>query len=116
MNSRPAHDGHPRRKARGYSKDLRSLAHFLWERGKTLTNATEKDAAAWVRALQRTDQRRKHRMARPVRFTKLAAARGFFEKVGAALNPFARYKTRRSDRNAPARDVMDARSLSALAR
>jgi site-specific recombinase XerD len=83
-----------------YSRDLRGLARFLWEKGRTLTHATEKDAAAWVRALKREAGAAGSRQEPPAIFRKIAAARGFFERLKETTlpNPFARFRTRRSDR------------------
>ncbi|HZE96087.1 MAG TPA: tyrosine-type recombinase/integrase [Planctomycetota bacterium] len=106
-SSDAARPGSTRRRKRSYSRDLRSLALFLWEQGRTLTHATEKDAAAWVRALQK-------RRAGTGVSRRIAAARGFFEQVGQALNPFARFRTRRSDRPRPA--PLGARELKTLMR
>jgi site-specific recombinase XerD len=79
---------------------LKDLARFLWGKGRTLTNATEKDVAAWVRGLKKRDRFRKHPWTRATVSRKIAAAHGFFEQVKQpkAGNPFARFKIRRSGR------------------
>jgi site-specific recombinase XerD len=89
-----------RRRGRRYSQNLKGLARFLWEQGRTLTHATEKDAAAWVRALKREAGVGRNRPASPAVFRKIAAARTLFERLKHLTlpNPFARFKTRRSDR------------------
>jgi site-specific recombinase XerD len=85
---------------RRYSRDLRGLARFLWEQGRTLTHATEKDAAAWIRTLKKKLGVGRNHQEPPAIFRKVAAARAFFERLKevTALNPFARFRTRRSDR------------------
>jgi site-specific recombinase XerD len=89
-----------RRRKRVRPRDLRDLARFLWEKGLTLTNATEKDAAAWVRTLKRRSASGETPMDSLAIFRKIAVARGFFDRLrrSQSPNPFGRYKTRRSDR------------------
>ena len=81
-------------------RDLRELARFLWEKGRTLTHATEQDAAAWVRTLKRRTASGKTPLDSLAIFRKIALARGFFDRLGGSRspNPFGRYRTRRSDR------------------
>lgn len=90
-----------RRKTKHYSRELKDLARFLWERGKTLASATEKDAAAWILSLKRRGTLRKRSLTEPAILRRIAGARGFFEQVRrwTDRNPFARFKTRRSDRS-----------------
>jgi site-specific recombinase XerD len=89
------------RRHKRYSRDLKGLARFLWEQGRTLTHATEKDAAAWIRSLYKKAGAGSKPSLSPAVFRKIASARAFFERlkqVTAVLNPFARFRTRRSDR------------------
>src|SRR5579859_1406511 len=99
-SSRTTGDRSSRRGRKGYSRDLRGLARFLWEQGRTLTHATEKDAAAWIRTLKKKFGARRKGAEAPAIFRKVAAARAFFERLkeSTALNPFGRFRTRRSDR------------------
>lgn len=99
--SRAAGDRSSHRGKRRYSRDLKGLARFLWEHGRTLTHATDKDAAAWIRSLTKKAGAGKKPSRSPAVFRKIASARAFFERlkqVTAVLNPFARFRTRRSDR------------------
>jgi site-specific recombinase XerD len=83
-----------------YLRDLKHLARFLWEKGRTLTHATEKDVAAWVRGLKKRDRFRKHPRAGSTALRRILAAHGFFEQVKGrtSRNPFARFNLRRSGR------------------
>jgi site-specific recombinase XerD len=105
-----------RRKKR-YSRDLRGLARFLWEQGRTLTHATEKDAAAWIRNLKKKFGAGRKHPEPPAIFRKVAAARAFFERLkeGTATNPFARFRTRRSDRPLDPPFPLRSRDLKSLA-
>jgi site-specific recombinase XerD len=92
------HASRQRRRVR--PQDLRDLARFLWEKGRTLTHATERDATLWVRTLKRRTGSGKSPLDTSGILRKIALARGFFDRLGGSQspNPFGRYKTRRSDR------------------
>jgi site-specific recombinase XerD len=92
-----------RQRRRVRAQDLRELARFLWEKGQTLTHATERDAALWVRTLKRRTGSGKSPLDTSGIFRKIALARGFFDRLRGSQspNPFGRYKTRSSDRPVP---------------
>jgi site-specific recombinase XerD len=95
------HTSRQRRRVR--PQDLRDLARFLWEKGRTLTHATERDALLWVRTLKRRTGSGESALDTSGIFRKIALARGFFDRLRGSQfpNPFGRFKTRRSDRPVP---------------
>jgi site-specific recombinase XerD len=82
-----------------------------------LTHATEKDAAAWIRTLKKKFGAGRKGPEPPAIFRKVAAARAFFERLkeATALNPFGRFRTRRSDRPLEPSIPLRSRDLRKLA-
>lgn len=97
-------------------QELKELARFLWEKGRSLTHATEKDAVAWVRTLKQRMASRKAGLDSLAIFRKIAVARGFFERLkgNRSPNPFGGFRTRRSDRPVPTALPLGSEQLRSL--